>query len=74
MPVNDIMLGVLSIYFGKDYELPTFKADADEKLRKEIVEKSGQTAEWFSSKYIHIKPDEKVRFENYIRASHVFAK
>ncbi|MEZ8696331.1 hypothetical protein AB6D84_04365 [Vibrio lentus] len=52
----------------------TFKADADEKLRKEIVEKSGQTAEWFSSKYIHIKPDEKVRFENYIRASHVFAK
>ena len=27
MPVNDIMLGALSIYFGKDYELPVFKSD-----------------------------------------------
>ena len=25
MPVNDIMLGVLSIYFGKEYDLPEFK-------------------------------------------------
>lgn len=25
MPVNKIMLGALSIYFGKDYELPTFE-------------------------------------------------
>ncbi|MEQ8471763.1 MAG: serine hydrolase domain-containing protein [Marinoscillum sp.] len=25
MPRNDIMIGVLSIYFGKDYELPDFK-------------------------------------------------
>lgn len=26
MPVNDILIGVLSIYFGKDYDLPTFAA------------------------------------------------
>ena len=25
MPRNDIMIGVLSIYFGKEYELPDFK-------------------------------------------------
>jgi D-alanyl-D-alanine carboxypeptidase len=24
MPVNDIMIGALSIYFGKDYDLPVF--------------------------------------------------
>jgi D-alanyl-D-alanine carboxypeptidase len=24
MPVNDIIIGILSIYFGKDYELPVF--------------------------------------------------
>ena len=24
MPINDILIGVLSIYFGRDYELPTF--------------------------------------------------
>lgn len=27
MPVNDIMLGALSIYFGKDYKLPEFVSD-----------------------------------------------
>lgn len=27
MPVNNIMIGVLSIYFGKDYELPEFNAE-----------------------------------------------
>lgn len=25
MPMNDILIGVLSIYFGKDYDLPEFK-------------------------------------------------
>ncbi|HKL08432.1 MAG TPA: serine hydrolase domain-containing protein [Bacteroidales bacterium] len=25
MPMNDILIGVLSIYFGRDYELPEFK-------------------------------------------------
>ena len=25
MPMNDILIGVLSIYFGKDYEIPDFK-------------------------------------------------
>ena len=24
MPINDILIGVLSIYFGRDYEIPTF--------------------------------------------------
>ena len=28
MPINDIMIGALSIYFGKDYTLPEFKETA----------------------------------------------
>ncbi|MEM6816066.1 MAG: serine hydrolase domain-containing protein [Bacteroidota bacterium] len=34
MPVNDILIGVLSIYFGMDYDLPAFIS-----VEKEILEK-----------------------------------
>ncbi|MEM6738204.1 MAG: hypothetical protein AAF620_19260 [Bacteroidota bacterium] len=34
MPVNDILIGVLSIYFGMDYDLPAFI-----NVEKEILEK-----------------------------------
>ena len=29
MPINDILIGVLSIYFGRDYELPNFEPAAE---------------------------------------------
>lgn len=37
----------------------TFSAQTDHKLEGEIKEESGQTAEWFSSKYIKIEKKEK---------------
>lgn len=35
MPMNDIMIGVLSIFFGMDYELPTYAAPIE--LTEEIL-------------------------------------
>ncbi|MEM6642037.1 MAG: serine hydrolase domain-containing protein [Bacteroidota bacterium] len=34
MPINDILVGALSIYFGKSYDLPTFRL-----VEREILEK-----------------------------------
>jgi hypothetical protein len=52
----------------------TFNAQTDEKLAKEVKVNSGKTGEWFSSKYINIEPQKAPKFENYIRAGHVFTK
>ncbi|CAH7247906.1 conserved hypothetical protein [Vibrio chagasii] len=52
----------------------TFNAKPDKKLNDDVKEVSGQTGEWFSSKYFRVEPEKKPEFENYIRAKHVFAK
>ncbi len=39
MPINDIMIGALSIYFGKDYALPEFKETAALILKSEDLDK-----------------------------------
>lgn len=52
----------------------TFNAQTDDKLAQEVKQKSGRTGEWFSSKYINVEPEKQPVFENYIKATHVFAK
>jgi len=39
MPINDIMIGALSIYFGKDYSLPEFKETKALNLKSEDLDK-----------------------------------
>ncbi len=39
MPINDIMIGVLSIYFGKEYSLPEFKETKALDLKSEDLDK-----------------------------------
>tara|TARA_R110000751_G_C13790798_1_gene482105 strand:+ start:6465 stop:7787 length:1323 start_codon:yes stop_codon:yes gene_type:complete len=38
MPINDIMIGALSVYFGKEYNLPEFKATTALSLKSEDLD------------------------------------
>ncbi|CAH1540052.1 hypothetical protein WMQ67_09835 [Vibrio harveyi] len=50
-----------------------FKARTDGSVDKKM-KGLGKKGAWFSSKYINIEPQKKPKFENYIRAEHVFSK
>ncbi|EMH2897794.1 hypothetical protein V6G10_004020 [Vibrio parahaemolyticus] len=45
----------------------TFSAKTDDELEGEIKEKSGQTAEWFSSKYLKVEPKNTSKVDTAIK-------